>query len=236
MRAAARARPGGRRGLAAAVALLLALAGPAVVAPGPAVAADVPVQAAGDLTPTAAERGEADRLRRTARELTGRGPDARDRGDAIDRLGDGSGGSGWAWRLLAVVVIAALVLLAVRLARRGPRRRPTAVRPAAASGPDLAALDRAADAAEAAGEHERSVVLRFRAGTLRLLDRGLLRPAAARTAGQVARGVEHPAIGPLAADYDRAAYGSHGVDADASRAAREGWRSVLAEHGEEQRP
>lgn len=175
------------------------------------------------LAPTAAERREARRLRETARDLLGEG-----RRDGLESLDVGGAGD-WAWRALLVIGIAVAALVAVGLARRGPRRRVRPAQAATAAGSDVAVLEQRAADAEARGEHRAAVVLRFRAGTLRLLARGVLRPSAARTAGQVARAVPHPAIGALAAGYDRAAYGSGAVGPDDSRVAREGWSAVLAE-------
>lgn len=175
------------------------------------------------LAPTPAEQREARRLRETARDLLGDG-----RQDGLESLDVGGAGD-WAWRALLVIGIAVAVLVAVGLARRGPRRRVRPAQVATAAGSDVAVLEQRAADAEARGEHRAAVVLRFRAGTLRLLARGALRPSSARTAGQVARAVPHPAIGGLAAGYDRAAYGGGAVGPDDSRIAREGWSAVLAE-------
>jgi hypothetical protein len=144
-------------------------------------------------------------------------------GDDLDLQGAG----GVVWRVLLVLLVAVLVLVAVRLARRGPRRRAAALAPASATDDDLAALERAARDAEARGDHRGAVVLWFRAGARRLGRRRGLRVPAVATAGQVARAAGDGRVTALAAAYDRAAYGPAPVGPDASAGAREGWAAVL---------
>ena len=102
--------------------------------------------------------------------------------------------SGWPSRS----VVVALVVVG-RRARRGAgvRGAPTAPRrrgavPTTHEDPD--ALERAADAAERDGDLDRAVRLRFRAGLLRLGDRGAIRVPAV---GDDGRGPPHARLAPL---------------------------------------
>jgi Domain of unknown function (DUF4129) len=155
-------------------------------------------------------------------------------GDLIDDLIAGvdvglPGGLG-----IAAAALAALVLLGASLAAaRGVRRRARVVvaegeaaRPAR---DDPVALERAARDAEASGDHEQAVRLRFRAGLLRLGAARALAYRPSLTSGEVARQVHSAAFERLAADLDEIAYGGRPAGPDDVAAATEGWPRVLEE-------
>ena len=101
---------------------------------------------------------------------------------------------------------------------RGAARRPRAVA-------DPRDLEREADAAERAGDFERAVRLRFRAGVLRLEPRGS--PRAAHDRRDRRGAARSPTFDRWATDYDEIAYGGRAAGEADADAAREGWREVL---------
>jgi hypothetical protein len=142
---------------------------------------------------------------------------------------------------LVVLIGAGLVLaLSAFLAARSLRRRTAAASDAsggdgrAAPGArhdDWRSLERAADEAERAGDYESAVRLRFRAGLLRLDERGAVTVTAATTTREVARALRSSEFDRVAAGFDRVAYGGRApaaTDADLQRA---GWKQVLATVG-----
>jgi hypothetical protein len=140
-----------------------------------------------------------------------------DRFDAVDGLLPG--GALVVWLLIAAVVVA----VAAVLARAVIRRRITADRPRHEDRPaeeDPRALERAADAAERAGEWERAVRLRFRAGALRLA-------AQAKTTGEIAGEVGSPGFERFGEDFDAIVYGGREAAEDDARESREAWAEVL---------
>jgi Domain of unknown function (DUF4129) len=150
--------------------------------------------------------------------------------DFFDRLTLGVG-RGFAFTLLAV-----LVLLVALVVARGSIRRRTAseARAARARAPgrdDPDALERDADRAAAQGEWETAVRLRFRAGLLRLDARELIEYRASLTTGEVADTVRLPAFERVGADFDEIAYGGRPAQQADDAASREGWERVLTEAG-----
>jgi hypothetical protein len=134
----------------------------------------------------------------------------------------------------ATIVLAALVLLgsgtaAARGVRRRARVAAAADGGASAHADDPAALERAAQRAEAAGDHEQAVRLRFRAGLLRLGAARVLAYRPSLTSGEVARELGSPAFDRLAADLDEIAYGGRAAGPDDAAAAADGWPRVLEE-------
>jgi Domain of unknown function (DUF4129) len=155
-------------------------------------------------------------------------------GDLVDDLLGGfdialPGGLG-----VATIVLAAIVLLVSgAIAARGVRRRARMVAVQAGSarpaGDDPVALERAAARAEANGDHERAVRLRFRAGLLRLGAARVVTYRPSLTSGEVARQLHSPAFERLAADLDEIAYGGRAAGPDDAAAASDGWPRVLEE-------
>lgn len=92
---------------------------------------------------------------------------------------------------------------------------------------DPAALEREADAAEAAGDHALAVRRRYEAGLVRLAaaDRIDLRPDT--TPSGVAAVLGDPTLAQLTATFEAVVYGSAPAAPDDAAAARTGWRTVL---------
>ncbi|HZR11967.1 MAG TPA: DUF4129 domain-containing protein [Acidimicrobiia bacterium] len=136
--------------------------------------------------------------------------------------------------VLAVGIAAATTVVAFVIAsRRSARataRRGTGARANAREDP--AALEQAADEAEASGDYSTAVRLRFRAGLLRLDRAGAIRLGPSLTAGQVARRLALDEFDDVAREFESVAYGAHDAGRDAAAAARRGWTRVLTAVGE----
>jgi len=140
------------------------------------------------------------------------------------------GGRVTAWVLLIGVVALIVAAVALRVtARRRARAQPGAPgRGTPAVREDPRRLERLAEEAERRGDFSQAVVLRFRAGLLRL-DRGraiALRPST--TSGEVARQLHLAAFADIATQFDQVAYGRRSADAAAANRSRRGWEQVLA--------
>jgi Domain of unknown function (DUF4129) len=146
-----------------------------------------------------------------------------------DLGGDVPGGPLVVWMVLA----AGVLLLATVIAGTTIRRRAIAIERArrAALPPteDPRALEREAERAEGAGEWERAVRLRFRAGLLRLDRRHVIAYRPSLTTGEVARAVGSPAFAEVGERFDAIAYGGRPAEREDAEAARRGWEAVLAE-------
>jgi hypothetical protein len=148
-------------------------------------------------------------------------------GDALDAL---PGPPALARILLAGLVLAAALAVALRLIRA---RAPGAPRRAGSSAdgrrpPDPAELEREADAAERAGDLERALRLRFRAGVLRLAERRLVDDPASVTTGRLVRRLRSDDFARAARAFDEVVYGRRAPTAEDVRLARAGWQAVLA--------
>jgi hypothetical protein len=132
--------------------------------------------------------------------------------------------------LLAMAVIATAALFSLSLIRR--RGRAVIERSGDADGErvlDPRQLEREADAAEAAGDLERAVRLRFLAGVLRLDRAGALRYRPSLTTGEVVRTVRSHTLRTLAGDFDEIAYGGRPPAPDDVARAKAEWPRVLDE-------
>jgi hypothetical protein len=128
------------------------------------------------------------------------------------------------------VVVVAVVLLVrlVRARRTSPEARPAAAMAAAAALEDPAELERAADAAEHAGRLDDAVRLRFRAGLLRLGDRGAIRYRPSVTTNEVRRVLGSETFDELAGTFEAVAYGGHEATTPDVDTARREWPRVVA--------
>jgi hypothetical protein len=138
----------------------------------------------------------------------------------------------WISVLIAVVVL--IVVLVVRARRRLPARAPAAKSKggrigAEAEDPD--ALERAADEAEHDGDLPRAVRLRFRAGLLRLGDRGAIRYRPSVTTGEVRRTLSSTTFDDLAGTFEAVTYGGRTAAPPDVDNARRAWPRVLEETG-----
>jgi hypothetical protein len=151
-------------------------------------------------------------------------------GDVLEWIGEKlPGGSNVFWLFLAAAVLAFAVLVALRLVqRRGPAAAHPRGRARAEEMLDAAALERAADAAESAGELERALRLRFRAGILRLVERRQLDDPTHVTTGSLVRRLRSEAFAAGARAFDEVVYGRRSPTPDDVRKVREGWQAVLA--------
>ncbi len=153
-------------------------------------------------------------------------------GDVAGFFAD-AGSSPVGFVLIAAAVIAVAAFLASRLASRAGARRESAPHPAASvadrRSPDE--LERAAEAAERAGELDTAVRLRFRAGLLRLDETGAIAFRPSITSGEVRRRLHLRDFELLALDFDEIAYGGRPASAPDVERARLGWPRVVHEAG-----
>jgi Domain of unknown function (DUF4129) len=134
------------------------------------------------------------------------------------------------WLVLAAAVLLLAVWLATRLVlRSGPAApRPRAGSRAEEESADAATLERLADAAERAGELERALRLRFRAGILRLVERRQLDDPEVVTTGSLVRTHRSEPFSAGARAFEEVVYGRRAPTPDDVRRVREGWQAVLA--------
>ncbi len=211
----------GARG-AALRARLRQLAGPAVAAPAAGARAD-----ARDILAERRFRGSdlpgpfhglLERLSRWAHKLDG----------VFNWLNDRlPGGGGVVWIVLAALVCAIAAFVARRVLSGRVRASEAA---AAAAGPaheDARALERRADAAEAAGDLETALRLRFRAGLLRLDERGAIEFRPSISTHEVRRALRSEDFDSLAATFDDVVYGGRPPAEDDLSSARERWPRVV---------
>lgn len=140
---------------------------------------------------------------------------------------------GWTWLVALALVVAAVAWIVARRARRRVARTPTGklVRGVPDDGEDPDELERAADAAERDGDLARAVRLRFRAGLLRLGDRGAIRYRPSVTTGEVRRALGSNRFDELAGTFEAVTYGGRSADPPDVDAARREWPNVLEEAG-----
>lgn len=146
--------------------------------------------------------------------------------DALDAVLPGS--ENVVWLVLAALALGLALVVASRLAAaHGPglTRSDGARREREA---DPAALEREADEAERAGELERAIRLRFRAGILRLAERRIVGDPGLVTTGSLVRRLRSEPFALAARSFDEVVYGRRAPTLDDTRLAREGWRAVLA--------
>jgi hypothetical protein len=141
---------------------------------------------------------------------------------------------GIVWWILAGALVAFIVWMIVRVRQRGIGAAPEHGKrhaPAADAAEDADALERQADEAERAGDLERAVRLRFRAGLLRLGDRGAIRYRPSVTTGEVRRTLRSSRFDGLAGTFEEVTYGGRSADPPDVDAARREWPHVLEESG-----
>jgi len=148
----------------------------------------------------------------------------------VSWLGDrwpNAGSPAW-WVLAVTVFLAAIVitnLLIVRRSRRSVAR--VATQHNVTKGDDPSELERNAAAAEARGDLEAAIRLRFLAGLLRLDRSRVIDFHPWITSGQVARTLHSDAFDGIAATFDRVVYGRRRAEPDDAAASRSGWARVL---------
>ena len=98
---------------------------------------------------------------------------------------------------------------------------------AAARDEDPRGLDRRAEAAEAAGDLEAALRLRFRAGLLRLDERGAIEFRPSISTYEVRRALHSEDFDTLASTFDDVVYGGRPPEDEDLAAARERWPAVV---------
>ena len=150
-------------------------------------------------------------------------------GDAVDAVGKVfPGGVVVVWIALGLVAVLATVRLAARRSRRTLTRHDDAVSARSGARIERASdLIRAAEAAEEAGQLAEAVRLRFRAGLLRLAERGTIATARSTPTTEVSRILGSPRFDTLAHRFDEITYGGSRPVPEDVEAARREWPVVL---------
>jgi hypothetical protein len=155
--------------------------------------------------------------------------------DAVDAVGKIVPGGVWVvWIVLGLFVAGATA----RLASRRSRRRLTSVEGDALAGSGerierASELLAAAEAAERAGQLADAVRLRFRAGLVRLAERGTIGTARSTPTIEVSRALGSPEFDTLARRFDEIAYGGSTPVPEDVEAARREWPTVLSGSGKQ---
>jgi Domain of unknown function (DUF4129) len=151
-------------------------------------------------------------------------------GDRLEELfGDLPGGPGVGWLVLSALVLAIAVAVGLVLVRsRAPASLARRAGPRVSAHPDPGLLEQQADEAERAGQLERALRLRFRAGVLRLAERRVVEDPAKVTSGELVRRLRSPDFTRAAAAFDEVVYGRRPPTAEDARLSRAGWQAVLA--------
>jgi hypothetical protein len=147
-------------------------------------------------------------------------------GDFLSRTVGRGGPIGWL--LFAALVIGAVALIARAISRRVASRRESTTSEVRLS-KRIAELEREAAAAAAAGRWAEAIRLRFRAGLLRIEDRGRVLGVEQRPNADVVRRATIDPLSPLADMHDRITYGEHPAAAADDAASKAGWDDVQGE-------
>jgi hypothetical protein len=131
------------------------------------------------------------------------------------------------WVLLSALVFGVAALVARQTLSRRIRAAAELAAAALPRSDDPRALERRADAAEAAGELEAALRLRFRAGLLRLDERGAIEFRPSISTHEVRRRLRSPDFDALAATFDDVVYGGRPAGPDDVAAARQSWPAVV---------
>ena len=146
----------------------------------------------------------------------------------LDRLDDLiPGGRSVVWIVLGTLLFVAGYLIArLFLSRRIKHSEATAMALTPAE-LDPKTLERQADAAEASGDLEAALRLRFRAGLLRLDRRGAIEFRPSISTHEVRRAVRSEDFDALAATFDDVVYGGREPETADVKEARERWPEVV---------
>jgi Domain of unknown function (DUF4129) len=145
----------------------------------------------------------------------------------IDFFSQGLGRILFVALLLAGVAFVAYRLSRTRIGRATHDRSARKARGETSLDPDE--LERGAAAAEARGDLDLAIRLRFRAGLLRLDRIGAIRFRPSITSSQVARSLRSRDFEELAASFDAVAYGGQPAEPADLEDARDRWPRVLTE-------
>ena len=151
-------------------------------------------------------------------------------GRFFDWFAERIGGHDVVWVVLSALVVALAVWAATRLARRRASRAAALSREVAAERSlDPRELERLAEEAEARGDLEIALRLRFRAGLLRLGRAHALELRPSLTTREARRALRNPRFDSLARSFDEVVYGRRPPRDDDVAAARAEWPRVLEE-------
>ena len=138
------------------------------------------------------------------------------------------GGRSVVWIVLATLLaVIAAAIARLFLTRRVHAASVSSRLAAAARDEDPRSLDRRADAAEAAGDLEAALRLRFRAGLLRLDAHGAIVFRPSISTYEVRRKLGSEDFDALAATFDDIVYGGRSAGAEDVADARERWPRVV---------
>jgi Domain of unknown function (DUF4129) len=133
---------------------------------------------------------------------------------------------------LAVVILAIVFTVTKVRARSGsPDARRHASRIPGEESEDPDELERLADTAEREGRLDHALRLRFRAGLLRLGDRGAIRYRPSVTTNEVRRALGSESFDELARTFEAVAYGGQDASPPDVETARRTWPEVVANAG-----
>ena len=138
------------------------------------------------------------------------------------------GGRSIVWIVLAAGFAAISALVCRRVLTRRVRASTEAASAALPARDDPKALERRAAAAEAAGDLEAALRLRFRAGLLRLDARGAIDFRPSISTHEVRRALRSEDFDALASTFDDVVYGGRRAEPPDVLAAREGWPAVVS--------
>jgi hypothetical protein len=141
---------------------------------------------------------------------------------------------GWLWIAVGLAIVGIIVWrIVVALARRGGTLRVPTGRAGRGSAADESedpdVLERAADEAERDGDLDRAVRFRFRAGLLRLGDRGAISYRPSVTTSEVRCALGSTTFDELAQTFENVAYGGTAAQPPDVETARREWPRVLDE-------
>ena len=139
-------------------------------------------------------------------------------------------GRNWVIIVAFIVIAIAIVyfVIRVRLRRGSPDARRRSPGAAADASEDPAELEQAADAAERSGDLDRALRLRFRAGLLRLGDRGAIRYRPSVTTNEVRGALGSETFNELARTFEAVAYGGRDAEPPDVETARREWPRVVS--------
>lgn len=133
--------------------------------------------------------------------------------------------TGYVLGVVGLLVGAVVALLLVR--RRSRRSAGEAVTFRAPEREDAGALERAAAGAEARGDLDAAVRLRFRAGLARLEVAGIIASRLVTTTEQVRRRLRSDTFDDLARAHEAVVYAGRHASAEEAAGARDGWPRLL---------
>ncbi len=150
-------------------------------------------------------------------------------GDRLEPVADFLNAIPWfIWLLVAIGLIAFLVtVLAPRVQARRARQGGGGGTTRRDKGEDPDQLEREAVEAERAGDYERAVRLRFRAGLLRLGKRGTIEYRPSVTVGEVRRTLASDDFEVLAETFEEVAYGDRDAGQPEVDESRRDWPHVI---------